>query len=233
MELDAKIRAQQEQESQQREQESQQQDARFLRASEQTQRTLPVAAFRRLRRPQPPSYPPPPKAVDEDDQVEEDEQAEEAEEAVEGDEQATIDGDELRGRAAATLAEEEEPDGDELWAAVEQQYQYAELTTKQELQDAVDQDADDGDDDDDFAAPDPVSLANMVKTYRSWATDGVVDGGTDRLVQSLYSQLAAGQVRPGPRPECAGPQKRGTKRRGGRLVQMRRLKKLLEDIGVE
>ena len=163
--------------------------------------------------------------MDGGDHVEEDEQAEEAEEDAERDDLLRPRGrpwGRAVGREAASSSRASVKD--ELREAVDQQYTCA---------DAVDQDDDAGDDDDEFAEPDPVALAGMVETYRSWASDGVVDGSTDRLVQSLYSQLAAGQARPSPRPASAGPQKRGTKRRGGRIVQMRRLKTLLEDIGVE
>jgi hypothetical protein len=214
---------------------------------------LPVKAMPPLK-PRPPAYPPTTAAEPEDlaeDEGEEDEAEDEARDELQlavaeqfqiAEEADVIIAEEAAAEFLAARAQEEEfHQRCELMADWEDELQRPELqperggrasSSTMELQPDLPEhpgDDDDGDDgDDDIEIPSSEVVATMVENYRD---AGLAIGSSD-MVSDLYAQLAVSQAPVVPRPLASGPQRRGTKRRGGRLVQKRRLYALLAELGV-
>ena len=83
-------------------------------------------------------------------------------------------------------------------------------------------------------------LGSMAQAFAAWGEQGHEGGGIDEFLESIYQTMRedqakeAPQPRTSPRPERWGSQKRGTKRRAGRTIQLERLRKVLvQDLGVK
>ncbi len=83
-------------------------------------------------------------------------------------------------------------------------------------------------------------LGSMAEAFTAWGEEGHEGGGIDEFLESIYKTMRedqakeAPQPRTSPRPERWGTQKRGTKRRAGRVIQLERLRKVLvQDLGVK
>ncbi len=83
-------------------------------------------------------------------------------------------------------------------------------------------------------------LGSMAEAFTAWGEEGHEGGGIDEFLESIYKTMRedqakeAPQPRTSPRPERWGSQKRGTKRRAGRTIQLERLRKVLvQDLGVK
>ncbi len=83
-------------------------------------------------------------------------------------------------------------------------------------------------------------LGSMAQAFAAWGEQGHEGGGIDEFLESIYETnredhaQEAPRPRTSPRPERWGSQKRGTKRRAGRTIQLERLRKVLvQDLGVK
>ena len=83
-------------------------------------------------------------------------------------------------------------------------------------------------------------LGSMAQAFAAWGEQDHEGGGIDEFLESIYETMRDDQAqeaprpRTSPRPERWGSQKRGTKRRAGRTIQLERLRKVLvQDLGVK
>ncbi len=83
-------------------------------------------------------------------------------------------------------------------------------------------------------------LGDMAQAFASWGEQDHDGAGIDDFLESIYETMRDDQAqeaprpRTEPRPERWGGQKRGTKRRAGRTIQLERLRKVLvQDLGVK
>ena len=83
-------------------------------------------------------------------------------------------------------------------------------------------------------------LGDMAQAFASWGEQDHDGAGVDDFLESIYETMRDDQAaeapgpRTEPRPERWGGQKRGTKRRAGRTIQLERLRKVLvQDLSVK